>query len=70
MHPTCGIRAILVRWYLLTVGAITLVGASPPQAGDGQLVSRFIKPRICSTCFTYRSLSLDDILIPIQPLQV
>jgi hypothetical protein len=35
---TCGISAILVRLVRSYLGAITSVGASPPQAGDGQLV--------------------------------
>jgi hypothetical protein len=49
-------------WCLLTVGAITLVGANPLQAGDGQLVGPLCPNTVVSR-FTVMLSALDEIHI-------
>jgi hypothetical protein len=56
IHSTCGIRAILVRLGVPTVGAITMVGASPPPAGDGPAVGRHIEHLRLIPAFDYDAI--------------
>jgi hypothetical protein len=57
MHSTCGIGAILGGLVRSCLGAITMVGASPPQAGDGQLVRRHLIEQRGSLHLGYHLLS-------------